>query len=295
MTDSIPVLDIGGTHVTAASADPMSWQLIGHPVRLTLDAHGAADEILATMVRAAARLDAREGAAWGVAMPSPFDYERGIGLFEGVDKFESLHGVDVRAALNAGVPRPGRIRFLNDADAFALGEYAAIGHGRLVGLTLGTGVGSGWIVDGQVVADGPGVPPEGRAHLLRIDGVELEDRMSRRAIRRAYRAATESDADVLEICDGARSGDQICIDVLRSALHALGAAIGPAATAFMADVIVVGGSMAGSWDLLEPWFREGTSDPLPPIRRSSLGEHAPLIGAARFVAAAGWSSGRHPR
>jgi len=285
VTGSIPVLDIGGTHVTAALVDPLSWQLLGQPVRLALDAHGTADEILATLVRAAARLDAREGAAWGVAMPSPFDYDRGIALFEGVDKFESLHGVDVAAALRAALPRPAAIGFLNDADAFALGEYAVIGHGRLVGLTLGTGVGSGWIVDGQIVADGPGVPPEGRAHLLRIDGVALEDRMSRRAIRRAYLDATGSDADVLEICDRARAGEAVCAAVLRSALRDLGSAIGPSAVEFGADLIVVGGSMAGSWDLLEPWFREGAPDRLPPSRRSSLGEHAPLIGAARYVGA----------
>jgi glyoxylase-like metal-dependent hydrolase (beta-lactamase superfamily II) len=47
-------------------------------------------------------------------MPDPFDYERGIGLFRGVAKFEALYGVDVRAALAAALPASGSIALLYD-------------------------------------------------------------------------------------------------------------------------------------------------------------------------------------
>ncbi len=78
-------------------------------------------------------------------MPGPFDYPTGVGRFAGVGKFESLAGVDVGAGLRERLTgRAERLCFLNDADAFAIGEYragAARGHQRVVCLTLGTGWG----------------------------------------------------------------------------------------------------------------------------------------------------------
>lgn len=105
------------------------------------------------------------GARWGVAVPGPFDYAKGVALFAGVGKFEALYGVDVRAALLGGLwQRPGDVVFLNDAHAFLAGEWtggAAHGHRRAVGITLGTGVGSAFLADGLIREDGSGVPPGG--------------------------------------------------------------------------------------------------------------------------------------
>lgn len=123
----IPVLDIGGTHVTAAVIDtdaglPVPRTVVRHPVA----ADAAAGELLDAIAGAADRADVREGAHWGVAIPGPFDYAAGVGRFRGIGKFESLHGVDVRAELLRRLPgRPRCISFINDADAFAVGEYRA--------------------------------------------------------------------------------------------------------------------------------------------------------------------------
>jgi glucokinase len=144
-------------------------------------------------------------------------------------------------------------------------------------------------VDGKVTD--PGVPAGGRAHHLLVDGVELEEVMSRRAIRRAYQArigtqaTADNAADVLLISTRAREGDAVARAVLRNALQGLGVALGPALVRFGAEVVVVGGSMAGSWDLFEPWFLAGAAQAcagatLPTIRLSADAEHAALIGAA---------------
>ena len=53
------------------------------------------------------------------------------------------------------------VQFLNDADAFALGEWwagAAKGGRRVVAATLGTGLGSAFLADGHIVHDAPGIP-----------------------------------------------------------------------------------------------------------------------------------------
>ncbi len=287
------MLEVGGTHVSAALVDAATGALAGSAHRRDLDGAAPAAEIVDAFVAAGATVAAPAGATWGVAMPDPFDYRRGIALFDGVGKFESLRGLDVGAELAARLPgHPHRIAFLNDADAFTLGEWAygaGAGYRRCVGLTLGTGIGSGWIVDGAIVSSGPGVPPDGRAHRLEVDGAPLEDTVSRRAIRRAYaRAGGPAEPDVREIADRARAGDALAHDVLRTAIRALGTALGPGLRDFAADIVVVGGSMAGSWDLFGPWFEDGLGDVVsgaksPPIALAQHPDDAALLGAARFA------------
>lgn len=279
---ALGVLDIGGTHVTCAHISDEPWRLIGTPNRVDIDGHAPAADILDGMADAAR--DGGRAGTWAVAMPDPFDYERGIGRFHGVGKFESLDGVDVRAALATRLEcAPDDLHFCNDADAFTVGEWlvgAGLGADRVVGLTLGTGVGSGWVDHGRVVD--PGVPPGGRAHRLHIDGAPLEDSMSRRAIRLAYaEAAADRDADVRDIADRARAGEPAAQTVLAHALRSLGRALAAPIDDFDADVIVVGGSMSGSWELFEPWFREGAGDiAVPPVRTAAHRDTAALFGAA---------------
>ena len=45
-------------------------------------------------------------------------------------------------------------------------------------------------------------------------------------------------------------------------------------------MLVVGGSMAGSWNLFEPWFYEGAHSGLPPVRVAADAEAAAHRGAA---------------
>jgi len=286
--ERVPVLEVGGTHVSAALIDVADWSIIGGSLsRHALDAQASAAELLAAFVGAASTLDAPGAARWGVAMPDPFDYPRGIALFENVGKFDSLRGVDVRAALCDGIsPPPMSVSFLNDADAFVLGEWlhgAATGYRRCAAVTLGTGVGSGFLADGEVVGSGPDVPPDGRAHRVLIDGRPLEDRVSRRAIRAAYRSATgDAEADVREIAERARAGDATARGVIDTAMTLLGTALAPYFHRFGAEVVVIGGSMSASWDLFGPAFVARLRDPIDVVVAHNP-EHAPLLGAARYA------------
>ncbi len=115
----VPVLDIGGSHVTAALVDLTAGEVVpGSSRRCALRPSGSASEIIDTIAACARAVSAGRDQSWGVAIPGPFDYRRGIGLFTGVGKFDSLRGVDVGAALaRALTGNPARIRFLNDAHA----------------------------------------------------------------------------------------------------------------------------------------------------------------------------------
>ncbi|GGO49151.1 glucokinase [Streptomyces lasiicapitis] len=288
-----PVLEIGGTHVTAAlvatSADADSGtgpaQVLRRAHR-TLDPRGTAEQVLGAVVRCATQVDAPAAAVWGVAVPGPFDYDKGVARFEGVGKFDDLYGIDVGSVLLDGVwPRPAGTVFLNDAHAFALGEWtagAARGHQRCVGITLGTGVGSAFLVDGDVRRDGPGVPPLGRADLLKSEGRPLEDVVSRRALLARY---GDREAELSDIAARARAGEARAAHVLDEALTALGRALAPHVRDFEATALVVGGGLARSWDVVEPSLRDALGDTPVTLCAGALGEDAGLVGAGVYVAA----------
>jgi glucokinase len=286
---AVPILEVGGTHVTAARVHPGQWR-VDRVVRHPLDGHASAADLIAAIAEAGARVQAPDGADWGVAMPGPFDYEHGIARFTGVAKFDSLSGVDLRAALTSALPRrPRSITFVNDASAFLLGEWlagAVRGVDRCAALTLGTGIGSAFLDRGRVIDHGPNVPPQAEVHLIVHDGLPLEDWVSRRAIRRRYAeeagsAARIPEPDVHEIAELARCGDAVAAATLDAAFTLLGRVVGPWLARFQAQALVVGGSISRSWDLIESPLRTGLSDSVDlELRLAEDPEHAPLIGAA---------------
>ncbi|GAA2331287.1 ROK family protein [Streptomyces kunmingensis] len=292
----VPVLDIGGTHVTAALVDPVAGRpLPSSVIRRRLESDAEAPHILDTVARAALELPAGHRPHWGVAVPGPFDYATGIGRFTGVGKFDSLDGVDVGAGLRQRMAdRAERLCFLNDATAFALGEYragAAAGHDRAVCLTLGTGVGSAFLSAGRPVDDGPDIPPSGHVHRLTLRGRPLEDTVSRQAIRAHYArlASLTQDherPDVDRIAALATEGDAAAREAFRYAFDALGRALAPWIDRFEATAVVIGGSMAQSWNLIHPALGTGltltdrTHVSLLPARQPA---EAPLIGAAHWA------------
>jgi predicted NBD/HSP70 family sugar kinase len=292
---AVGTLDIGGTHVTAALADvtPAGVDVREPTVRRhELRSDGTAEQILATLVGAGRGLALAADAWLGIAIPGPFDIVRGVGLFHSVGKFDALNGVDVRTPLARGLGlEPDRVVFVPDAQAFLRGEWvagAAAGHDRAAGITLGTGVGSAFLASGEIVADGKLVPPEGRVDLIEIDGRPLEETVSRRAILAAYEkaAASPHGIDVQEIFERARAGQDAARSVIDTAITALGRALGPWLDGFGATVLVVGGAMSGSWDLIESPLRDGLVSVAPALdRRLTLcvareREQSLLVGAA---------------
>jgi glucokinase len=286
-----PVLDIGGTHVTGALVDLRSGRVVAGTTRSrSLDGAAPADVLLDAIVDCARHVDAPERAAWGVAVPGPFDYAEGIARFTGVGKFDSLNGVDVGEVLRRELPEPRAVVFVNDALAFAVGEWAfgaGSGHDRMVGITLGTGVGSGFLSRGTPVVSGPHVPPDGEVYQLQIDGRALEETVSRRALLREYarRVSTSPGADVQDLADRARAGEAAANQVLRTAFARLGSALAPWLHRFEATALVVGGAMSHSWDLVHPALTEGIGSPPRDgpalhVLRARDPEGSALLGAA---------------
>ncbi|GAB3185565.1 ROK family protein [Nesterenkonia halophila] len=282
----VAAVDIGGTHVSSALVDSVG---IRGERRESIDADADAGDLLDRIARCG-REHIRRAGRVALAVPGPFDYLRGVGDFRGVAKFARLRGVDVRAGLAARWGwDPAKLRFINDAEAFGLGEWrsgAGARAGRCVAVTLGTGIGSAFVDRGRCVTEGAEVPDGGELHRTDVDGAPLEELVSRRALRRAYRERTGRSADVAEIADRARVGEPEAAESLVGGMQVLGRALAPWLSMFEADRLVVGGAMAASEDLLFPPLRRqlaasmGATEQVPDVVRGALpAEQASMIGA----------------
>jgi glucokinase len=285
----IAAFDIGGTHVTAALVDPGTAAVLPETRRRTaLPADGSREELGSLVVGAAQAVASPEVKRGGVAVPAPFDYEQGISRLR--HKLPGLYGVDVRRELAGALGVPGRaVTFVNDAAAFLLGESgagAARGHMRAVGITLGTGLGSAFLVDGRIVDSGPDVPTDGALYLVPFRGADVEDRISRRGLLARY---PEPAVDVEQVAGRARRGDGHAAAAFHDVAAELAEFLRPWVDGFGAQCLVVGGSIAQAWDLIMPGLAAGLESvqPLELVVRAAQIDDAPLLGAALHAARGG--------
>ena len=129
---------------------------------------------------------------------------------------------------------------------------------------------------------GPGVPPEGRLDLVQFRGAPVEDVISRRGLLAAYgRPGT----DVIDIAVRARAGEADGRDVFARFGAALGEFMAPWILDFAPTALVIGGSIARSWDLFADAFRQACP---PALELATCGvaerlEEAALLGASVHV------------
>jgi glucokinase len=284
-TGVVGALDIGGTHVTAGRVELSSATVEpGARVRLEFtDGTTLLDRIL----EAARSVVTPETRRFGVAAPGPFDYDAGVSLV--AHKLPGLYGVDLRRELAPVVGLPGAaVSFLNDAEAFLLGEWwagAALGQTRVLGITLGTGLGSAFLDEGRFVRSGPRVPADGALYRLAFRGRPVEETISRRALLTRYGGGSDGGPDVEQIARRARAGEARARSVFEDLAADLAEFLAAPIEAFGPTGLVVGGSIAHAWDLLEPTL-------VPTliagrslfVARAVNIDDAPLLGAARHAA-----------
>ncbi|MEO0649505.1 MAG: ROK family protein [Planctomycetota bacterium] len=189
------------------------------------------------------------------------------------------------------------VAFENDANAAALGEFW-LGAGReyasLLFVTLGTGVGGGLILDGELVL-GAGlagevghfkVDPQGPPCGCGQRGC-VEALASATAARRRAREAGLPD-DLAELNHAADSGDPRARELFRAVGYDLGYGLSAALNLLDLRTYVIGGGFSAAIAHLEPGIREGFArgsygDRLEALTvlRASLGPSAGWIGAAR--------------
>jgi glucokinase len=280
--ESILVYDVGGSHISAAQCQKSGYRLSHvasalYPGKQSLNAF--LDVLYSLGTRASEGATGIAGAE--LAMPGPFDFQAGVSRM--THKLPYLYGVDLRAAFakRAGW-QPEQVRFLKDAAAFLLGEIgagAALGFARAVGITLGTGVGCAFALEGRIVSECPGVLSGGEIWDLPFEGGILEDRVSSRAIRSSYERRTGISREVVDLAAAARSDPAANQSFLEFGRY-LGLALRMTLTAFAPEVVVLGGGISRSAHLFLPAAQAALNDTTIQFRVSALLDHAPLVGAA---------------
>jgi glucokinase len=293
-------LDLGGTNikgVVVEVGDDGSAAALARQMVPTGGSDGP-DAVTDRIVGLGRELVAGSGEveAVGLCIPGLFDPFTGV-----VEFFSNLPGpwpgFPLRQRLGAGLGIPATI--MNDGRAFTLAEGrmgAGQGASTLVGITLGTGVGGGVLVNGRLHLGRWGTAGE-IGHLLvdDRDDAALCGCGSRGCVEAYLRAdvisARAGRATAEEVYEGARSGDPRCAAAVAEACRHLGAALASLIMVLGPERIVVGGGVAAAGEtLLTPLHADvARRVPLIPpdeleIVPAVLGSYAGAMGAA--VAAA---------
>jgi glucokinase len=282
MEKSVLVYDVGGSHVSAAVCFERSYRLgpvvsAPHPTDQTSDAF--VNFLYSLGVEASTGFDGVSGAE--LAIPGPFDFDAGVSQMR--HKLPYLYGVNLRQPLVERFAwRVGQVRFLHDSAAFLLGEIvagAARGVPRAVGITLGTGIGSAFAIDGRVMTEGHGVPLGGEIWNLPYQGGIIENFLSTRAIQCGYEQRAGVLADVAAIASTA-STDLDAAAICTVFGRHLGLALRTVLSEFAPNVVVLGGGISRSSHLFLPTAQSQLENLNFHLQISALKDHAPLVGAA---------------
>jgi glucokinase len=278
----ISVVDVGGSHLSHAVYDPSSRALLPGTIgRVALTGHAAVSPLhgirsIATNASAALG-DALGGVA--LAIPNPFDHVAGVSRMR--HKLSDLFGVDLRQLLSAATRlAPDVFVFLNDADAFLLGALAGETERctRAIGITLGTGIGSAFALNGEIVTGGAGVPAGGEIWDTPFGSGMVEDAISTRALVSDYLQSAGKRIDVTSIGAAARQGDVQAQEAFTRFARQLAAVLNQLCQDFPADKILLGGGICGEKELFLPTTREALVG-WRTVDVASNRHEAPLIGA----------------
>ena len=289
-------IDIGGTHVKIGLAD-IRDQLIAYRTFPTPQ-NCPASELIAEVSRQIQTLlddhqiPLDQCMGIGIGVPGTVDRRTGTVLYS-----NNLRWEDVPLADELSKTFPVPIQIANDADCSALGECAAgmgRGYQNLIMLTLGTGVGSGVIVNGEIVNGSE------LGHMVIEENGEpctcgqrgcLESYASASALLRDAKQASGQDVTAEEVFQAAAADDPVLKPVAERYIHHLGTGVVNAVNIFRPELVLLGGGVAQQGDTLLAPIREmvkrlcfgGQKGRLPEIAAAALGNKAGMIGAAALI------------
>jgi glucokinase len=305
-------VDLGGTKMLVGVVDEGSNVAWKNREPSTGQSEDALVDLLEREVKEAVEACPDAGvAAVGLGIPATINQEKGLAVSAVNLPIDNL---PIRELARA---RTGLPTFLdNDGNVAALAEHlygAARGADDMVLLTIGTGVGGGLILGGEVYRGATGAGAELGHVVIDMDGPRcqgncpgygcVETLASGTALGREGREAAERNPDSAlgkmaadgreidgrAITEAALGGDRVAIDVFELIGSRLGVALTSFANIFEPEVFVIGGGVIAAGDLLlEPARTVMRERALPPMKRipvvaAELGPDAGMIGAAAMA------------
>jgi glucokinase len=303
-------IDIGGTKVAAGLVDSAGKIISRHRGPMPAEQDAAAG-LCAVFEVAQAALAGRRARAVGICAPGPVDPRAGVIL--NPPNLSNWHNVPLVAEAEARLGLPARLE--NDANAAALAEAlwgAGRGASSLFYVTVGTGIGTGVVLEGKIYSGARGAAVEGGHVSIDYRGEQcgcgkrgcIETLISGPALARRARqrisAKPGRSSAILGLAGGKieavtaesvakahRAGDLLAHDLLAETADYAAIWLGNMVDVLDPDAIVVGGGMS---EVFAAWF-EHIREKLPawsinphareiPLRRAAYGEDSGIAGAA---------------
>lgn len=275
-------VDIGGSHITAALVDLETRSLIDDSIkRSPVNSQESKEDILSAwceIIDQSFNNIKHSNRTIGIAMPGPFDYQEGISLIKDQDKFKSLYKVNVKEELARRLEIPlANIHFINDAAGFLQGEVfagAAKGNSNVLGLTLGTGLGSSLSLKLKAIdAD--------LWHSSFLDGIAEDYLSTRWFVKRYHQLSGKEVAGVKELVEIVAQ-DHLATRVFMEFGYNLAQFLIPVINKHHIDAVIIGGNISQAFHAFAPELIATLkgNDIDASIKISELKEHATLIGAA---------------
>lgn len=293
MTSALTVgVDVGGTKIHAGLVAENGRIL--KRIKVPTQAKNGKKTILANIERCVSAVWDKKVRGIGMGIAGIVDAEKGIYL-QGPNFPISFRRIPLSAWLKKRFRVPTAID--NDVHCFTLAE-AVFGSAKkfssVVGVTLGTGIGGGIVLDKKLYRGRNNAAGElGHMTISSSDAVcgcgmigHFEALASGSAMTRLYEKATGKRLTATEIEDAAKSGDSAAITVFSEASAAIGVGMANIIQTLNPDVIVVGGGLSRAKALWRPMLAEAkrrviySSLRTTPILKTSLGDDANILGAA---------------
>ena len=235
----------------------------------------------------------------GIGVPGLISKDRNSIVF--APNIPDLTGIELVSILKKEFP--GKVFSMDtDANAAALGEYKFAKkyvEVNLLMITLGTGVGGGAIIDGEIFKGGRGNSLE-IGHIYGGKGCSIEEEIGKKGIvKKAKKLLIEYPNSVLnskksldakKVAKAALAGDPVGIKVFEHVGKYLGQCIISGIRILDIHTIVIGGGVSETFDIIEPSMMKIINDKLGPyytndliIKKASLGNEAGILGAASLV------------
>ncbi len=296
-------VDLGGTNIAAGAMPTDGTREIAMRMAPTHGEEGSAavvDRIAAMIEDVIAQTRLETGAersdflGVGIGSPGPLDRLRGVVI---VTPNLGWRDFPLRDEVGSRVNLPATLD--NDANCATLGEFwcgAARGGRHVMGMTIGTGIGGGLILDGKLYHGASDIAGEIGHTTIDATGRRckcgnygcLEAYASGPAIAERAREVLDVDGDsiLLDLVGGdmsritaqtvfeaSKRGDPIAVEVVRDTAHFLGVGISNLLNIFNPDTVVIAGGVTQAGEqLFEPLRAE--------VRRRAF---KPAVDACRIV------------
>lgn len=264
-------IDIGGSHISSAAVNSDNFKIIpGTYFSGAVDSKSSKEVIIKRwaeiinqtfqVIQETLTVSASETIGIAFSMPGPFQYQTGIAMFEGNDKYESLYKVSVSDELLKCLnTKDVSFRFLNDASCFGVGgalkQESNTGNEKVVAITLGTGFGAAFLDNKIPITQGENVPHNGCLWDKPFNDSIADNYFSTRWFLNQYEIVTG-----LKLTDGVKEIASIenysTTKIFDDFANNLSEFLAPFIVDFEADLLVIGGNIAKSNRLFLPKLEE---------------------------------------